>query len=72
MTASVVRLSGSPAAPISASEAGTRAKQILAQGDPLTRIADLSALLQRCGPDAVPALREAYEGAPLDGGDPVQ
>src|SRR5258705_9267597 len=57
-------------APVSASEVGARAKEILAQSEPLTRIADLSALLQRCGPDAVPALLEAFENAPLDGGDP--
>jgi hypothetical protein len=55
---------------VSASEAGARAKEILSQSEPLTRIADLSALLQRCGPDAVPALLEAFENAPLDGGDP--
>jgi hypothetical protein len=62
--------SSSPSNPVSAEEAGRRAKEILAQSSPLARIADLSALLQRCGPDAVPALLEAYEGAPLDGGDP--
>jgi hypothetical protein len=55
---------------VSAEEAGRRAKEILAQDSPLERIADMSALLLRCGPDAVPALLEAYEGAPLDGGDP--
>jgi len=56
--------------PISAEEAGRRAKEILAQETPLKRIADMSALLLRCGPETVPALREAYEGARLDGGDP--
>src|SRR5262245_53724949 len=57
-------------APISASEAGPRAKEILEQSQPLTRIADLGGRLHRCGPDADPALLEAFENAPLDGGDP--
>jgi len=55
---------------VSPEEAGRLATEILHQGSPLKRMADLSALLLRCGPDAVPALLEAYEGAPLDGGDP--
>src|SRR5688572_24594023 len=60
-----------PTAPqVSAEEAGRLAKEILHKDNPLERIAELSALLLRCGPDAVPALLEAYEGAPLDGGDP--
>ena len=58
------------APPVSAEEAGRLAKEILAKDTPLERVAGLSALLLRCGPDTVPALLEAYEGAPLDGGDP--
>src|SRR6185503_6069119 len=58
------------AAPLPPEEVGQRAKKVLAEESPLKRIADMSALLQRSGPDAVPALLEAYEGAPLDGGDP--
>ena len=39
--------------------------------DPLQRVADLSALfLRTLGPDAVPALVEAFEQAPVDGIDP--
>jgi hypothetical protein len=60
----------SSAPQVSAEQAGRLAKEILDQDNPLERIAGLSDLLLRCGPDAVPALLEAYETAPLDGGDP--
>ena len=44
--------------------------EILNGKDPLRRVTELSALLPTLGPTAVPALVEAFEAAPLDGGDP--
>ena len=47
-----------------------QAREILSKPEPLDRIAELSALLKKLGPEAVPALTEAFDSAPLDGGDP--
>jgi hypothetical protein len=47
-----------------------RAREILSSPEPLQRIAELSALLRGLDRDDVPAVTEAFEDAPLDGGDP--
>jgi len=64
----------SAAAPLavapSPDQVGARAREILTGSDPVRRIAELSALLPTLGPDAVPALVEAFDASPLDGGDP--
>jgi hypothetical protein len=54
---------------VSSSKAGARVRKILTDDDPLRRAAELARLLQRAEPEALPAIREAYEEAPLDGGD---
>lgn len=59
-----------PEAELSSHEAATRLRDVLMDKDPLQRQAELAALLQHTGPDALPAVLQAYEGAPLDGGDP--
>src|SRR5437867_3441457 len=65
----------SPAAPAvpqapSDEQIGERAAQILNGKDPLRRVTELSALLSTLGSTAVPALRGAFEAAPLDSADP--
>lgn len=60
--------SASPAA-IAPGEAGARAAEILAEDDLLRRAEALAHLLRRAEPEALPALRAAFEGAPIDGGD---
>src|SRR5262245_33881375 len=47
-----------------------RLSEILNGSDPLQRVTQLSELLTQLGPDAVPAVVEAFEKAPLDGVDP--
>jgi hypothetical protein len=54
----------------SGGQVAPRVSEILRGTDPLQRVAEFSALLTRLGPDTVPALVEAVEQAPLDGGDP--
>ena len=44
--------------------------EILEIKDPLQRLTDLTALLSGLGPTAAPALLEAFETAPINGGDP--
>jgi hypothetical protein len=56
--------------PVDPAQLTVRAREILSRPEPLDRIAELSALLRSLGPEAVPALTEAFESAPLDGGDP--
>lgn len=53
----------------SPSQAGERVREILANDDPLVRAAGLGTLLARLEPDALPAVRDAFERAPLDRGD---
>jgi hypothetical protein len=55
---------------LDAPQVTVQVREILSKPDPLDRIAELSALLQKLGPEAVPALTEAFDSAPLDGGDP--
>src|SRR3989442_11093618 len=47
-----------------------RASEILNGSDPLRRIAEFGALLEHLGPEAVPAVTEAFDAAPLEVGDP--
>lgn len=60
---------GTASQQISPAEAGARAREILADADALHRVGALAQLLQRAGPDALPAVREAFDAAPIDGGD---
>src|SRR5262245_53296058 len=57
-------------APSDPAQVTARALEILNGAEPLRRVSELSALLEDLGPDAVPALRDAIERAPLEGGDP--
>jgi len=61
---------GSGGLSIDAAEVSTRTRAILRKPDPLPRLAELSALLERLGPEAVPAVTTEFESAPVDGGDP--
>jgi hypothetical protein len=49
---------------------GPRVTEILNGKDPLRRVTELSSLLPTLGPAAVPALVDAFEAAPLSGGEP--
>ena len=61
---------GREASPLPADEVAERAELVLAIADPVDRAYEMAALLQRATPEALPALREAVEAAPLDLGDP--
>src|SRR5262245_65900931 len=46
-----------------------RALEILNNADPLERASEFGAFLRTLGPDAVPALQQAFDKAPTEGGD---
>ena len=58
-----------PSSAPSPSQAGERVREILANGDPLVRASELGALLSQLEPDALPAVRDAFDRAALDRGD---
>lgn len=48
--------------------AAARVREILAEVDPLHRASELASLLSRLGPDAVPAVTEVFDAAPINRG----
>ncbi len=69
-TAACSNGSRDPAVPLRADAASQRLGEILADRDPLRRAERLGALLPRVGPEALPAVLEAFERSSLDGLDP--
>src|SRR4029453_12639027 len=63
---------GAPTIAVAPSDAqvGPRVTEILSGKDPLRRVTGPGALVAHLGPAAVPPLVEAFEAAPLGGGDP--